>query len=105
MRRHCSDTQQFFQSFLAFLVLLSSNRDRIGIGFGKSHVIGYTFLPMKVRNAKISDVSAIYSLINYYCAERDKMLFRSMADIYENLQAFAVAELDGSVVGGKLCAW
>jgi len=53
---------------------------------------------MKIRGAKISDVKAIYSLINSY-AERDKMLFRSMADIYENLQAFTVAELDGRVVG------
>ena len=53
---------------------------------------------MKVRSAKISDVKAIYSLINSY-AERDKMLFRSMADIYENLQAFTVAELDDKVVG------
>lgn len=39
---------------------------------------------MKVRSAKISDAKAIYSLINQY-AERDKMSFRSMADIYENL--------------------
>ncbi len=53
---------------------------------------------MKVRSAKISDVEAIYSLINFY-AERDKMLFRSMADIYENLQSFTVAELDGNVAG------
>lgn len=53
---------------------------------------------MKVRSAKIPDVRAIYSLINFY-AERDKMLFRSMADIYENLQAFIVAELNGNVVG------
>jgi len=53
---------------------------------------------MKVRGAKISDVKAIYSLINYY-AERDKMLFRSMADIYESLQAFIVAELAGGVAG------
>ena len=53
---------------------------------------------MKVRSAKISDARAIYALINSY-AERDKMLFRSMADIYENLQAFAVAELDVNVVG------
>jgi len=53
---------------------------------------------MNIRSAKISDVKAIYSLINFY-AERDKMLFRSMADIYENLQAFLVAELDGNVVG------
>jgi len=53
---------------------------------------------MKVRNAKISDVKAIYALINYY-AERDRMLFRSLADIYENLQSFIVAELDNQVVG------
>jgi amino-acid N-acetyltransferase len=53
---------------------------------------------MKIRNAKISDAETIYSLVNYY-AEQDKMLFRSMADIYENLQSFTVAELDGKVVG------
>jgi len=53
---------------------------------------------MNIRIAKIPDVKAIYSLINFY-AERDKMLFRSMADIYENLQAFIVAELNGNVVG------
>jgi amino-acid N-acetyltransferase len=53
---------------------------------------------MNIRNAKISDVKAIYGLINYY-AERDTMLFRSLADIYENLQTFTVAELDGKVVG------
>ena len=53
---------------------------------------------MEVRSAKIDDAKAIYSLINSY-AERDKMLFRSMADIYENLQTFTVVELNGSVVG------
>jgi amino-acid N-acetyltransferase len=53
---------------------------------------------MNICNAKISDVKAIYALINYY-AELDKMLFRSLADIYENLQTFTVAELDGKVVG------
>ena len=53
---------------------------------------------MEVRGAKIGDAAAIYSLVNFY-AEREKMLFRSMADIYENLQAFTVAEVDGKVVG------
>ena len=53
---------------------------------------------MKIRSAKIVDAKAIYSLINQY-AERDKILFRSMADIYENLQAFIIAELNGKVVG------
>jgi len=53
---------------------------------------------MKIRSAKIADVKAIHRLINSY-AERDKMLFRSMADIYENLQNFMVAESGGKTVG------
>ena len=53
---------------------------------------------MNIRSAKISDVEAISSLINSY-AERDRMLFRSLADIYENLQSFNVVELDGNVIG------
>jgi amino-acid N-acetyltransferase len=53
---------------------------------------------MDVRSAKISDAKAIHALISSY-AERDRMLFRSLADIYENLQTFSVAELDGDVVG------
>ncbi|MEJ2705212.1 MAG: N-acetyltransferase [Sedimentisphaerales bacterium] len=53
---------------------------------------------MNVRKARIPDVRAIHALISSY-AERDRMLFRSMADIYENLQTFTVAELDGEVVG------
>lgn len=74
-------------------------RDLCGCFFFASlQLSDYTFLPMKVRSAKITDAKAVYSLINSY-AERDKMLFRSMADIYENLQSFTVAELDGRVVG------
>jgi amino-acid N-acetyltransferase len=53
---------------------------------------------MKVRSARISDVEAISALINSH-AERDKMLFRSKADIYKNLQAFTVTEVGGRVVG------
>ena len=53
---------------------------------------------MKVRSANVADVKAIHGLINAY-AERDQMLFRSMADIYKNLQTFLVVELDGQVVG------
>ncbi len=53
---------------------------------------------MIIRNARIPDAKTICSLINYY-AEHDKMLFRSMADIYEAIQAFIVAEQDGKVIG------
>ncbi len=53
---------------------------------------------MEIHSAKISDVKAIHALISSY-AERDRMLFCSMADIYEKLQTFSVAVVDGSVVG------
>ncbi|MFA5239964.1 MAG: GNAT family N-acetyltransferase, partial [Phycisphaerae bacterium] len=55
-------------------------------------------LSMNIRGAKIADVKTIHSLINSY-AEEGKMLFRSMADIYENLQSFIVVELNGGVAG------
>jgi amino-acid N-acetyltransferase len=53
---------------------------------------------MEVRPATIKDAKAINALISDY-AELDKMLYRSMADIYENLQSFLVAEQDGKVLG------
>jgi amino-acid N-acetyltransferase len=53
---------------------------------------------MNVRSAKISDAKSIHSLINQH-AERDRMLFRPLADIYENLQGFSVAESDGALTG------
>ncbi len=53
---------------------------------------------MNIRNAKIDDVKAIHALITDY-AERDIMLFRSLPDIYENLQSFNVVEIDGNIVG------
>lgn len=53
---------------------------------------------MIVRNARIADAKGICSLISYY-AEHDKMLFRSLADVYENLQTFTVVEKDGKLIG------
>ncbi len=53
---------------------------------------------MEIRNAKISDALSIHELVNCY-AELDRMLFRSLADIYEKLQTFIVADIDGKVVG------
>ncbi|MCP4610538.1 MAG: N-acetyltransferase [Planctomycetes bacterium] len=53
---------------------------------------------MEIRSAKISDAKAIHALISTY-AERDRMLFCSMADIYENMQTFIVVVVDDSVVG------
>jgi amino-acid N-acetyltransferase len=53
---------------------------------------------MNVRSAKVSDAKTIFTLINDY-AEQDKMLFRSMADIYENIRSFYIAESEGKFAG------
>jgi amino-acid N-acetyltransferase len=65
---------------------------------GNGFQVCYTYPIMKVRSANVTDVKAIHALINCF-AERDQMLFRSMADIFTNLQTFLVAELDGQVIG------
>ncbi len=53
---------------------------------------------MDIRNAKTCDAGAIHSLISHY-AELDRMLFCSLADIYEKLQIFKVAEEGDGIVG------
>jgi amino-acid N-acetyltransferase len=53
---------------------------------------------MMIREARVLDAAGINGLISSH-AERDRMLFRSMPDIYENLQTFLVAEDAGRVVG------
>jgi amino-acid N-acetyltransferase len=53
---------------------------------------------LKIRDAVISDVKAMHTLISGY-AEYDRMLFRSLSDLYEQIHSFKVAEDDGQVVG------
>ncbi|HBG26254.1 MAG: hypothetical protein A2Y10_07975 [Planctomycetes bacterium GWF2_41_51] len=53
---------------------------------------------MNVRNATVKDVDNIYSLISRY-AQLDKMLFRSKAYIFDNLQMFNVADIQDRVIG------
>jgi amino-acid N-acetyltransferase len=53
---------------------------------------------VKIRKATVSDVKKIQDLINYY-AKRDKMLPRSLNELYENIRDFYVCA-DGSKVYG-----
>jgi amino-acid N-acetyltransferase len=53
---------------------------------------------MIIRDARVADVPRINALISSH-AEVDRMLFRSVADIYDNLQTFVVAEESGRVMG------
>ena len=51
-----------------------------------------------IRNATIHDVPRMQAVINSH-AELGKMLFKSYAQLYENLRDFAVFERDGEIYG------
>ena len=53
---------------------------------------------MTIRSATIHDVPRIQAIINSH-AELGRMLFKSLAQIYESLRDFGVYEIDGQVVG------
>jgi len=53
---------------------------------------------LRIRKAKLSDVEAIHGLISYY-AEKNLMLARPRAVLYEALREFTVAEVNGRLVG------
>jgi len=53
---------------------------------------------MTIRPATIHDVPRMQEIINSH-AELGRMLFKSYAQLYENLRDFAVCELEGRVVG------
>ena len=51
-----------------------------------------------IRNARLDDVPAIHELINAF-AQHGRMLFRSLADLYESIRDFKVYEKGGRVLG------
>lgn len=53
---------------------------------------------MTIRRANIKDTGKIQSLINYY-ADKNKMLPRSLNELYENIRDFWVKEEKGTIVG------
>jgi len=53
---------------------------------------------MEIRSATVRDAEVICELVGSH-AQHDRMLFRPIGEIYEALQSFVVAEVDGCVVG------
>ena len=51
-----------------------------------------------IRKATLKDVKYIQGLINFY-ANRDKMLPRSLNELYENIRDFFVYEKKGKILG------
>jgi amino-acid N-acetyltransferase len=51
-----------------------------------------------IRPARTTDVRAIKSLVNLYTADR-RLLSKATVTLYEDVQEFLVADVDGQVVG------
>ena len=55
-------------------------------------------MKMIIRKASLNDVEAMHQLVNNY-AETGVMLSRPRSMLYEYIRDFAVAEIDGEIVG------
>src|ERR1041384_4493332 len=56
------------------------------------------YLISMIRAATVHDVPQIAEVINAH-AELGRMLFKSYAQLYEDLRDFAVCEKDGKIIG------
>ena len=64
----------------------------------EAHRLGARDTATMIRPATIHDVPRIREIINSH-AELGRMLFKSYAQLYEDLRDFGVYEIDGQVVG------
>ena len=56
-------------------------------------------VPVLVRRARTADVPRIKSIVDTYAGSGRKLLAKELVTLYEDVQDFLVAELDGEVVG------
>jgi amino-acid N-acetyltransferase len=56
-------------------------------------------LDVLVRRARTPDVPAIKAIVDSYAGDGRHMLAKELVTLYENVQDFRVAELDGEVIG------
>jgi amino-acid N-acetyltransferase len=52
-----------------------------------------------VRRARTADVPAIKALVDVYAGSGRKLLAKDLVTLYEDVQDFRIAEIDGEVVG------
>ena len=53
---------------------------------------------MNIRKAKIQDVEVIYKLLEHF-SNKEMLLPRSLAELYDNVRDFFVAEEEGKIIG------
>jgi amino-acid N-acetyltransferase len=56
-------------------------------------------MALVVRRARTADVPAIKSIVDRYAGSGRKLLAKDLVTLYEDVQDFRVADLDGQVVG------
>jgi amino-acid N-acetyltransferase len=56
-------------------------------------------VPVVARRARTPDVPAIKALVDIYAGSGRKLLAKELVTLYEDVQDFLVAEIDGQVVG------
>jgi amino-acid N-acetyltransferase len=56
-------------------------------------------VPAVVRRARTADVPAIKAIVDIYAGSGRKLLAKDLVTLYEDVQDFRVADLDGTVVG------
>lgn len=54
---------------------------------------------VRVRRAVTADVGAIRALVDIYAGDGQRLLRKNMVTLYEDVQEFVVAEIEGVVVG------
>jgi len=55
-------------------------------------------MPALIRPAKTSDIKKIKEIVSHYISER-RLLAKEIVTLYESVQEFSVAEVNGEVVG------
>ncbi|HKC29246.1 MAG TPA: amino-acid N-acetyltransferase [Jatrophihabitans sp.] len=56
-------------------------------------------MPLVLRRARTPDVPAIKSIVDIYAGSGRRLLAKELVTLYEDVQDFLVADLDGQVVG------
>jgi amino-acid N-acetyltransferase len=56
-------------------------------------------VPVLVRRARTADVPAIKTIVDIYAGSGRKLLAKELVTLYEDVQDFLVADVDGAVVG------
>jgi amino-acid N-acetyltransferase len=56
-------------------------------------------VPVVVRRARTGDVPSIKSIVDIYAGSGRKLLAKELVTLYEDVQDFLVADVDGEVVG------